>query len=163
MSIGINIIPQNCYYVAVGETTSTSTWLMNKYLDWQKERGALTPLAEFARFLEVGDKALSTWLNGRNNPSYKTAVKICKKLGDYSLLEILGYSPPVLDPKPLPFSSLPPEFIKLLEEIDLEIAKTFRERGITEYSAEAESIAREIMEKYGANVISTKKSGKESN
>jgi len=163
MSIGINYIRQNCYYVDMGDrrNNDSTSWLMTKYLDWQRDRGALASMAEFARYLDVGDKALNTWINGRNNPSYENALKICQKTNDFSLLDILGYSHP--DSSPVQFSSLPPEFVKLLEEIDLEIAKTFRERGITEYSTEAESIAREIMEKYGANVISTKKSGNDSN
>jgi len=158
MSIGINNISQNCYYVDVSEKPNSSSWLMSKYLDWQRDMGVLASMAEFARFLDVGEKALNTWINGRNNPSYKTVLKICKKLGDYTLLELLGYQR-----QSIPFDFLPPEFLARLQSIDSEIKNTLRERAITEYSSEAEEVALEILEKYGAKLISTPKSGKSSN
>lgn len=150
----------NCYILDMGKG-QLADWFERAYIKYQVRHGR-SSLERFADHIGISRGYLSQLLNGtRTTVSKNTAIAISDKLNDYSLLDILGYSRP--DPKPVPFSSLPPEFIKLLEEIDLEIAKTLRERGITEYSAEAESIAREIMEKYGANVISTTKSGKSSN
>jgi len=160
MSIGINNSLIYCYsnVVTQGELAH---WLERKFLEWQLEKGR-GRIEEFAVYLEISQPYLSLLMSGkRNTLGMKKALRIAEVTNDYTILDILGYSRP--EPKPVPFSSLPPEFVKLLEEIDLEIEKTFRERGITEYSAEAESIAREIMEKYGANVISTKKSGNDSN
>jgi len=147
----------NCY-INLMTKGKLSDWFEKAYLQYQIDHGRIS-LDVFAAHLQISRGYLSQLLNGtKNSMGRHTAVAIAEKLNDYSLLDILGYSRP--EPKPVPFSSLPPEFIKLLEEIDLEIAKTFRERGITEYSAEAESIAREIMEKYGARLTDTKNSGK---
>lgn len=135
--------------------------LRRLFLEYQEKQGGFPPAKDFADFLDINEKTLSALMNARNLASRETTYQICEKTGDWELCDILGYARP--RSAPVPLSSLPPEFMKLLEEIDLEITNTIRERGITEYSAEAESIAREIMEKYGARVVSTMKSGSGSN
>ena len=157
MSIGIHIIPRNCYYVDVNAPTSTSTWIMSKFLDWQRDRGSLASLAEFARYLEVGDKSLNTWIKGRNNPTYKTAVKICKKLNDFSLLGILGYSQP--DGVFIP-ASLPSELQERLRLALGEISTTIKAKSLDPESDEALKLTSSILERYGlATISSIRKSG----
>lgn len=148
----------NCYILGMSKGI-LSDWFERAFIQFQVENGR-SSLDRFADHIGISRGYLSQLLNGyKTTIAKKTAIQISERLNDYSLLDILGYARP--EPKPVPFSSLPPDFIKLLEEIDREIAKTFRERGITEYSEEAEQVAREIMEKYGARVVSTKKSGNE--
>ncbi len=159
MSSDFDKLITNCYIVNMNRG-ELAAWLERKYLEWMLENGREN-IDVFAAYLGISQPYLSLIMTGsRKTIGMKTAVKIANKLNDYSILDLLGYERPL---ESVPFSSLPPEFVKLLEEIDLEIAKTFRDRGITEYSAEAESIAREIMEKYGARVASTMKSGSDSN
>ncbi|MAT45334.1 MAG: hypothetical protein CL609_23645 [Anaerolineaceae bacterium] len=135
------------------ENNPVSAWFVNKYLDWQKANETLSSMAEFARYLGVGDKALNTWVNGRNNPSYKKAVQICEKLNDFSLLEMLGYSIPESERSPL--DSLPPDFRLRLEAASAEVERVLEERGLTGESPEAESIVIEIFEHFGFKYTNT--------
>jgi len=141
-------LSQNRYYLDVRKNSSVSAWLLDKYLEWQRKNGKIASLAEFARYLNVGDKALNTWINGRNNPSYKKAIQICEVLGDYSLLDILGYR------KELPISSLPPELQSLLHEAVLEIEQALKEAGVQATSEEALKISMEILKKHGLSIES---------
>ncbi len=148
MSIDINRLAGNCYDVDMSKSSSASAWLIGKYLDWQRDTGALASMAEFARYLEVGDKALNTWINGRNNPSYKKAVQICKKLGDFSLLEVLGYA------QEISLSSLPPELQALLRSALLEIEQALKRAGAQADSMEALEISKTILKKHGFSIDS---------
>lgn len=159
-SIDFNNFPIYCYSINM-KKDELAHWLERKFLEWQLENGR-GRIEEFAAYLGISQPYLSLLMSGkRKTLGMKKALKIAEITNDYSLLDILGYSRP--ESKPVPFSALPPDFVKLLEEIDLEIAKTFRERGITEYSAEAEDVAHEVLSKYGAKLISTTKSGNNSN
>lgn len=132
------------------ENNPVSAWFVNKYLDWQKANETLSSMAEFARYLGVGDKALNTWVNGRNNPSFKKAIQICEKLNDFSLLEMLGYSMPESDKSPL--DSLPPEIRgKLISALD-ELEVTLRTRSIQPDSAEGVEISISVLKKHGFNI-----------
>lgn len=146
MSIGIHNQIFNCYYQTV-ENKSVANWFIEKYLDWQRENKELNSMAEFSRYLGVGDKALNTWVNGRNNPSYKKALQVCKKLNDYSLLKILGYQQP--DYSPASLDSLPEELRNNLERALGEIRETFKSNDIESDSSEAETLSVEILKKHG--------------
>jgi len=122
-----------------------SNWFERVFIQFQVVNGR-SSLDRFAEHIGISRGYLSQLLNGtRTTVSRNTAVAICEKLSEYTLLDILGYARP--EPKPVPFSSLPPEFVELLKTIDLEIEKTLRERSITEYSPEAEAVAFSILEK----------------
>lgn len=125
-----------------------SDWFERAYIHYQVSNGR-SSLDRFAEHIGISRGYLSQLMNGtRTTVSKNTAAAISERLDDYSLMDILGYSRP--EPKPLPFSSLPPDLVKLLEEIDREIGQALMDRGITSYTPEAERIAREILEKHGA-------------
>jgi len=161
MSIDINYFQRNCYSNKMVIVDELAHWLERKYLEWQLEFGR-GRIEEFAEYLEISQPYLSLLMSGKRKMiGMKKAFKIAEKTDDYTILDILGYSRP--EPKPLPYSSLPPEFVELLKQIDSEILNTLRDRGIEENSPEAEAVAREILEKHGARLISTTKSGNDSN
>lgn len=146
MSIPINKINENCYYLLM-DNNVIPEWFINKYLDWQRDNKEINSMAEFARFLGVGEKALNTWFNGRNNPSFQKALQVCDRLNDYSLLELLGYKRPESVEEQV--KSLSYEIKSTFELAVREILVTFNEREITSDINVAESIAEEILKKYG--------------
>ncbi len=156
MSIPINNLINYCYYQIVDDQT-VSNWLINKYLDWQRKNQEVSSMAEFARFLGVGDKALNTWVNGRNNPSYKKALLICKTLDDYSLLDLLGYPRPALESRISSFRFLPSDlqerFISALDEIE----ETLKTRSIQPDSEEGREISSSVLKKFGVRFNSNSK------
>lgn len=160
MSTPVNIITEYCYYWDM-RFPEISDWFNRAFITWQNGQTKRVSVTEFGEFLEKSQPTISAYLNGTRKPSFTSAISISKKLMDYTLLDILGYARP--DPKPLPFESLPPELVSLLNSIDLEIEKTLRERGVSKNSPEAESVAREIVSKYGARFIAITNSGKPSN
>lgn len=153
MSIGIHNLIENCYHEPMEETASA--WFITKYLDWQKENQTLNSMAEFSRFLGVGDKAMNTWVNGRNNPSYKTAIKICSRLNDYTLLDLLGYPRP--ESESIPLASLPPELRERLRSALLEIEATLKERSIQPDSPAGAVISASVLQKFGFIINSMEK------
>lgn len=110
----------------------------------------LASMAEFARYLNVSEKALNHWAVGRNKPSYANAVKICVKLNDYSLLDLLGYQPDSVDEVSIDF--LPPEIRDRLRLALLDLAKAFRTRSIQPDSPAAAELSISTLKKYGFTV-----------
>lgn len=73
---------------------SLEGWLQRKYLEWQQENG-LASVKAFAKFLGVTYTTLLTVFNGdRETTSMSTAYQIGERLGDFSILELLGYPVP---------------------------------------------------------------------
>ena len=161
MSSGFDKMITNCYIVSM-DRGELAAWLERKYLEWQLENGREN-IDVFANHLGISQPYLSLIMTGtRKSIGMKTALKIARRLNDYSIMDLLGYALPE-QRSFIPFDSLPPEFLARLQSIDSEIKNTLRERAITEYSSEAEEVALEILEKYGAKLISTPKSRKSSN
>lgn len=131
-------------------TDPITSWFIDHYLSWQHERHALAPMAEFARYLETSDKSLNHWANGRNKPSYTSAVKICIKLHDYSLLDLLGYDAKSVDEVSIDF--LPPELRDRLRLALLDLATTSRTRSIHPDSPEAIELSVATLKRYGFTV-----------
>lgn len=154
MSIDIHNSIENCYHQLMNDRQVTD-WFVTKYLDWQKENRSISSMAEFARYLDVGDKALNTWVNGRNNPSYRKAIQIAKKLDDYSLLDILGYPRPVSSD--VPFDSLPADLRDRLRAALGEIEETLKTRSIQPDSPEGSAISESVLRKFGFTVSSIEK------
>jgi transcriptional regulator with XRE-family HTH domain len=131
---------------------SVSDWFMQQYLAFLKAENSVKSLREFSAYLGVTDKALSTWMNGRNNPSYSTAVKISQRLEDFTLLDLLNYPRPapadVLSALPEPLRS---SLVSALTEVDFEL----KTRGLTNDSPEAREIIKTAFSKHGfdLNVI----------
>lgn len=127
-----------------------SDWFEKALVKYQYEIGERVSLDEFAEYLGISQGYLSQLMNGaRKGMGRNTAIVICQKLNDYSLLDILGYTRPQPEEIPIPFSSLPPELQSLLRSALLEIEQTLRTRSIQPDSPEGLEISISIMRKYG--------------
>ena len=117
-------------------------FLERKYIQWISECGEFHSQKDFAAFLEVEHSSFNRYYNGRRSDmEYQTALKICKKVRDFELLEILGYPPPSEEDL---LSILPPgrgaSIRAALEEIKL----TVKQSG-----AISEEEADEILSRHG--------------
>jgi transcriptional regulator with XRE-family HTH domain len=112
-------------------------WLLDKFHEWEKEEGERKSEAKFAVYLGVGKEALNHWLNGRNNPNYKSALKIAQALNDYEILEILGYELPeqvmITDEQLAPLAALimqfPEEVRPRIRQIMVDVLEKMLETG----------------------------------
>lgn len=132
-------------------TNKSATWFTNKLLQYQQAEGERKTIGDFAKHMGnvVSEASLGHYLNGRRDPSYNAAFEIAKELGDFSLLEVLGYAQPV------DHSSLPADFRRRLEAAEEEVNRTLEERGLTGEMPEAETITISIFEKWGFKYVST--------
>jgi len=64
-------------------------FLNDSYLDFARERGIYTSLAEFAKWLDIPNTSLSQYMNMVRLPSGKNVYKMGDKLGP-PIYEILG-------------------------------------------------------------------------
>ena len=65
--------------------------LFKKYLEWQNGEGKRLSVVEYAKYLDVSQQTLSTWMNGKNEPrDRKNINKLYEKLGPeiYDVLEL---------------------------------------------------------------------------
>jgi transcriptional regulator with XRE-family HTH domain len=75
--------------------STLAKWLETRYLAWQVEQGHRVTLDEFANYLGFTRAYISMILNGsRTNLSMNTAYTIGERLGDFTILEVLGYPVP---------------------------------------------------------------------
>ena len=73
---------------------SLEGWLQRKYLEWQQKNG-IASVKNFAKFLDVPYTTLMNIFTGdRESTSMNTAYQIGERLGDFSILELLGYPVP---------------------------------------------------------------------
>lgn len=158
MSTPVNIFKESWYYLGM-RYPKVADWFNRAFIDYQAKVNRRISITEFGDYLHLSQPTISAYMNGTRKPSFDKAKEICTILGDVALMEILGYSLSELGP--LTYSALPPEFAKALREAELEIINTLKTRGISENSPAAESLSREILEKYLSRLISTTKSGNE--
>jgi transcriptional regulator with XRE-family HTH domain len=78
------------------ETTEFSTWLEQKYLEWQGQRGKRATLAQFADYLGISPPLLSHYMNGIRKPTRENIQKFARRLGP-EIYDIFGLQDP--DPK----------------------------------------------------------------
>lgn len=124
-------------------------WLLEKWHAWEVQSREKRSEAQFAQYLGVDKKALNHWMNGRNQPSFQSALKIAETTKAPEILSILGYSLPsgVAD------LSLPPSLKSSFDTAVDEIERTYKARGITDLSSpEALQIAKEILKQHGWTV-----------
>ena len=77
-----------------------ANWLMEKYLDWQRDAGELKTAAEFAAYIGVSQPTISMWLSGKREPHGKNVDKLAAKFGP-EIYDILGLARPDPDLQPL--------------------------------------------------------------
>lgn len=65
-------------------------FLNDSYLDFARDRGVYTSLAEFSKWLDVPNTSLSQWMNQIRLPAGKNIYKLGDKLGPelYEILEL---------------------------------------------------------------------------
>lgn len=69
------------------------SWLLMKFLEWEKAQNKRVNYSEFARYLGVKVSTLTAWRLGNNIPSYEMAVSLSEKLGA-DVFHFLNYSIP---------------------------------------------------------------------
>lgn len=75
---------------------SVQNWLETKFLEYQLAHGRMT-LTEFAELLGISKGLLSQLMTGsRDTCSMKSAYQIGERLGDFSILTLLGYPVPIV-------------------------------------------------------------------
>lgn len=137
--------------MSIGEL---STWLERKYLEWQLENGR-DSVAAFARHLGVQPSLISMLMTGeRKSTSRKTALRIAQRLGDFEILDILGYARP--EPEEL-LAGFPAEIADPLLAAIAEARAELDARGITTGGDAAEEIVRAAFERHGVSVTFTRR------
>ena len=66
-------------------------WIISNHRKWNKRRGYFGSLDEFADFLLVDRELFNRWLTRKEIPDVEDALRICKRVWDFSLLDTLGY------------------------------------------------------------------------
>jgi transcriptional regulator with XRE-family HTH domain len=75
-----------------------SQWLNERFLEWEKQQGKRQTVSAFARYLDVPQSSLSSWMAGAYVPSGENLLLLATKLGA-EIYDTLGISrPPIADP-----------------------------------------------------------------
>lgn len=143
---------KNCYSKSMAQEP-LGKWLEQQYLQWQIKNGRAS-IEEFARLLGLSQPHLSQLMQGRRKSVRRdTALRIAERLGDYEILDILGYARP--DPEDV-LSRFPPSIREPLLAAYSEWNAELVKRGITTDSPEAEQIVREVLARHGVNLTITR-------
>lgn len=127
-----------------GFMESVGDWIERKYLEWQIKNGRST-VERFAEYLGVTGSYILQMMSGRKKSIRKgTALMICDRLNDYSLMDILGYE----RPEPEPIESVPPVIRSQIDAAAAEIQAEFDRLNISHLDDEALGIALRILEKH---------------
>ncbi len=132
-----------------------SEWFEKAYIRYQYETGERASLDVFANFLGISRGYLSQLMNGdKKSVGRNTAIVICQKMNDFTLLDLLGYARPQPSELPIPISSLPPELQDLLRAATVEIEQALKNAGAQADSKEALKISISILKKHGFSIDS---------
>ena len=134
-----------------------ASWFRNQFLRYEQASGERKTISEFADWLGITQQTCSTYMNGTRKPSYDSAIKICRKMGDWSLFRILNYSLP--EKVEIPLEDLPPDLAERLRDALLELSETIKSNGIDVESDRAAKVSKEILEKHGFIVNSISRDG----
>lgn len=136
---------------------AVASWFRNQFLLYEQRQGGPTTISEFSDWLGLTQPTGSAYMNGTRKPSYQTAIKICRKLGDWSLFKVLNYSLP--EKVEIPLEDLPPDLAERLRDALLELSETIKNNGIAVESDRAAKVSKEILEKHGFIVNSISRDG----
>ena len=100
MSIPISRKFENSYDCSM-RYPSVSNWFNEAFINYERKTGRRLSITEFGDYLGKTQPTISAYMNGTRKPSYESALEICRRLDDYSLLDILGYARP--EPREIPF------------------------------------------------------------
>lgn len=131
-------------------------WFLTKKRELEDRLGHEVSVTEFARYLGVSQASTSFWLSEDRKPSGEAALEVCKRLGDYSLLDILGYSKPEMPASNYRF--LPSDFRDRLESAMHEIYIQLADSDLLDSleSDAARSIAISTMARFGFSFENSK-------
>ena len=116
-------------------------WFERKYLEWQLENGR-SSVESFAKYLGISQPYLTQLMTGiRKGMAPNTAYMVARKLGDYTLLDILGLAYPVDD--------IPPEIANALKEAQMEIIVALKSQNLDVNTPEAKQLTIGILERHG--------------
>lgn len=147
MSIGNTQSQLNCYNLFMESKGPVARWLEKKYVQWINDQGVVRSQKEFAEFLGLDRVTFNRYYNGsRERMDYKNALQISSRLGDFELLDILGYERPSADSL---LEGYPPEFRKQFSAALGEARSELVSRGITEGTDEAREIINMAFRRHG--------------
>ena len=125
-------------------------WLNQKFIDWEKAQGGRQSTYAFARYLEVGQSGLASWMSGNGAPGGEDLLSIANKLGP-EIYDVIGMPRPSAEAQRLTVSinTLPPDIRDNLTRAVTEMDAAFRQERLRPDSADARRLAIEILAKWG--------------
>jgi len=137
-------------------------WLMKKYIEWITQEGSVQSQKAFADYLGIDRVVFNRYINGkRKDINYRNAMQIARRVGDYEILDILGYERPSDDDllKDFP-DELRESIVSALNDARSELVS----KEITEGTSEAREIIITAFAKHGLSInVIEKESSKLSN
>jgi transcriptional regulator with XRE-family HTH domain len=131
-------------YIRIMNKGKLADYFERNLLQWQIVHGRMTQ-AKFASLLHISPGYLNHLLEGDNTSlTFHTAIFIARLLGDYEILDILGFERPV-DPE----MAFPPK----VEAALLSAAEIIKERGFSWNSPEAVGIITDALSNVGSKEI----------
>ncbi len=72
----------------MSDSTTVSTWLEKKFLEWQNNQGERKTIKEFAKYLGIPQTTVNNYMRSNRLPSREHTRKLSEKLGAeiYTLL-----------------------------------------------------------------------------
>lgn len=71
------------------DKAKVTQWIMDKFLDWQKQQGQRRTITDFSEYIGVGNATVTKWLNGDRTPRGVYVDIVARKLGD-EIYELMG-------------------------------------------------------------------------
>jgi len=125
-------------------------WLNSKFIEWERKQGGKQSYYAFARFLEVGQSGLASWMSGSGTPSGDDLISIAAKLGP-EVYDVIGLPRPNADVQRLTvsFSNLPPDIRENLTRAIAEADQTLRQENLRPDASDARKVVIDILGKWG--------------
>jgi len=125
-------------------------WLNAKFNEWEKMQGGRQSYYAFARYLEVGQAGLASWMSGNGVPSGDDLIAIASKLGP-EIYDVMGLPRPNVEVQRLTvsFTNLPPDIRDNLTRAVTEIEQVLRQERLRPDAADARRIAIETLARWG--------------
>ncbi len=125
-------------------------WLNSKFIEWERKQGGKQSYYAFARFLEVGQSGLASWMSGSGTPSGDDLISIAAKLGP-EVYDVIGLPRPNADVQRLTvsFSNLPTDIRENLTRAIAEADQTLRQENLRPDASDARKVVIDILGKWG--------------
>lgn len=131
---------------------SVKDWLNQKFRDWEKSQGKAQSYYAFARYLEVSQSGLSSWMAGTSEPDGEELNTLAVKLGP-EIYRVMGTQPlgraPGSDDLAEAWKGIPAGLRERLSDAVVEVDQVIREHSLAPDSLEAKKLAVEIFNRRG--------------